>query len=983
MINRSLPIAETHLSYRDQSPGVHARTPLAIFSGILFLSGIGALIFETLWVRLSGLAFGNSVWSAALILSSFMAGLALGNAIAASSRIRRWRPLYLYSFLELLVAVLGCTIVFALPALGELLRPVWQILWNSQPILLGVRFVVSFLILLMPTTAMGLTLPVLIEDPMLRQTSFGRAIGFLYGSNTLGAVAGALLGESYLIGAFGLRGTSVVAGLASCIAAAIALFVAKRNGCSATRVLQRTFPFCLEVKYRPPWRLLFVSFGTGCVLLALEVIWFRFLRLYIASSPTAFALMLALVLGGIGLGSVLASLIHQRPVQVDRLLPILLLLAAILVLLSYLFFPSGLVPTSVAVFDLSWLRIALLSMGLMFPVALLSGILFPCIATSVQAAVGDRMNSAGVATLFNTIGAALGPLLASFLLLPLIGYQWSFIACAAAYALLSIVSAFTLRPGIVSERSTLSQAPKNAVAFGVLIALWIVLAFVLAIFPYRRAETHFAHASRPYETENQGQPLAHTVKRIEGTSDTWQLLRRDFAGEPYYYRLLCNAFSMSATNPPGQRYMRLFAYLPLAFRPESQNVLLICFGCGVTADALLHGLNVKQMDVVDISKEVIRLADSYSGMGYTNPLRDPRATTFIQDGRFFLQAAPRQYDIISGEPPPPKNAGSVNLYSKEFFSLMKGRLKEGGIATFWLPLDQLKLNEAKAILRAFHDVFPNASVWADADENWIMMGINGPGRKISEEELRRLWKDPATGPDLRRIGIEVPQQLGALFLMDGDEIDRVTRNAAPLTDDYPKRLSDAPWDDKQNFEFAASYMEPSAVTERFQRSPLIERIWPAELSNSIKSIFAVRETRFLSKTVGSNKLAELDLFLRGTRLRMPVLETLGSDELRLAIAQRVAQQTESPPIQVVPDLIAGALAQRDVAEAIRLLETQKERGAFGPREAVLLTYLYCLAGNIDKAETLVAANSALINKDPSADWLWKKLETDFGFHPPH
>jgi spermidine synthase len=983
MINRSLPIAETHLSYRDQSPGVHARTPLAIFSGILFLSGIGALIFETLWVRLSGLAFGNSVWSAALILSSFMAGLALGNAIAASSRIRRWRPLYLYSFLELLVAVLGCTIVFALPALGELLRPVWQILWNSQPILLGVRFVVSFLILLMPTTAMGLTLPVLIEDPMLRQTSFGRAIGFLYGSNTLGAVAGALLGESYLIGAFGLRGTSVVAGLASCIAAAIALFVAKRNGCSATRVLQRTFPFCLEVKYRPPWRLLFVSFGTGCVLLALEVIWFRFLRLYIASSPTAFALMLALVLGGIGLGSVLASLIHQRPVQVDRLLPILLLLAAILVLLSYLFFPSGLVPTSVAVFDLSWLRIALLSMGLMFPVALLSGILFPCIATSVQAAVGDRMNSAGVATLFNTIGAALGPLLASFLLLPLIGYQWSLIACAAAYALLSIVSAFTVRPGIVSERSTLSQAPKNAVAFGVLIALWIVLAFVLAIFPYRRAETHFAHASRPYETENQGQPLAHTVKRIEGTSDTWQLLRRDFAGEPYYYRLLCNAFSMSATNPPGQRYMRLFAYLPLAFRPESQNVLLICFGCGVTADALLHGLNVKQMDVVDISKEVIRLADSYSGMGYTNPLRDPRATTFIQDGRFFLQAAPRQYDIISGEPPPPKNAGSVNLYSKEFFSLMKGRLKEGGIATFWLPLDQLKLNEAKAILRAFHDVFPNASVWADADENWIMMGINGPGRKISEEELRRLWKDPATGPDLRRIGIEVPQQLGALFLMDGDEIDRVTRNAAPLTDDYPKRLSDAPWDDKQNFEFAASYMEPSAVTERFQRSPLIERIWPAELSNSIKSIFAVRETRFLSKTVGSNKLAELDLFLRGTRLRMPVLETLGSDELRLAIAQRVAQQTESPPIQVVPDLIAGALAQRDVAEAIRLLETQKERGAFGPREAVLLTYLYCLAGNIDKAETLVAANSALINKDPSADWLWKKLETDFGFHPPH
>jgi MFS family permease len=233
---------------RDRHTGVR----VGILSGILFLSGIGALIFETLWLRLSGLAFGNSIWAAALILSSFMAGLALGNAIAASSRIRRWRPLHLYALLEVFVALFGCTIVFGLPLLGELLRPVWQMLWNYQPTLLGLRFIVSFVILLVPTTAMGLTLPVLIEDPMLRQTDFGRAIGFLYGSNTLGAVAGAVLGEAYLIGAFGLRGTSLVAGLASCVAAAIAWFVAIREGDTNVLVLQRTFPLRLEVKYRPP-----------------------------------------------------------------------------------------------------------------------------------------------------------------------------------------------------------------------------------------------------------------------------------------------------------------------------------------------------------------------------------------------------------------------------------------------------------------------------------------------------------------------------------------------------------------------------------------------------------------------------------------------------------------------------------------------------------------------------------------------------------
>jgi len=186
---------------------------VAVFCVILFLSGIGALIFETLWLRLSGLAFGNSIWAAALILSSFMAGMALGNALAAFSRIRRWRPLHFYAVLELLVAFFGCTIVFGLPVLGDLIRPVWQLLWNDQPMLLGLRFVVSFLILLLPTTAMGLTLPVIIEDPLLRHTEFGRAIGFLYGSNTLGAMFGAVLGEAYLIGAFGLAGTSVAAGV--------------------------------------------------------------------------------------------------------------------------------------------------------------------------------------------------------------------------------------------------------------------------------------------------------------------------------------------------------------------------------------------------------------------------------------------------------------------------------------------------------------------------------------------------------------------------------------------------------------------------------------------------------------------------------------------------------------------------------------------------------------------------------------------------
>ncbi len=941
---------------------------IAILSGILFLSGIGALIFETLWLRLSGLAFGNSVWSAALILSSFMAGLALGNAIAASSRIRRWRPLHLYAALEVAVAVFGYTIVFALPLLGGWMRPVWQALWGHHSVLLGLRFVLAFLILLVPTTAMGLTLPVLMEDPVLRRTNFGRAIGLLYGWNTLGAVAGAVLGEAYLIETFGLRGTGLAAGLVSCIAALTALLVARSDAETAPLIPDSIIPLRLQINCRPPWRLLFASLGTGAILLCLEVVWFRFLRLYVASSSTAFAVMLAAVLAGIGLGSVAWGAIHRRSARTDHLLPVFLLLAAITTLLSYLFFPGEVVQTRAGPFDLTWRDIGLLSLALMFPVAFLSGILFPAIVASVQASVGDRMNSIGLTTLFNTTGAAAGPLLAGFALLPTIGFQSSLVFCSVGYALIGI---------LVSERSSWSF--RRAVGL-IIIGLSTVLILILAIFPYHRNEAHFAHASRPYEMDY-GRSLAHPIKKVEGISDTFQLLRRDLFGEPYYYRLLTNAFSMSATNPDSQRYMRLFAYLPLAFHPESTDVLLICYGCGVTADAFVHEPRLKRIDIVDISKEVFGLADFYSGINYSNPLRDPRVTAFVQDGRFFLQASPRQYDIISGEPPPPKVAGSVNLYTEEFFSLMHSRLKEGGIATFWLPINQLKVDEAKAILRAFHNAFSNASVWASADQEWIMMGIKGTGRGVREEEIGRLWSEAATRADLMRIGIEVPQQLGALFLMDGEEIARITHDIAPLTDFYPKRLSDAPWDEQASHRFAWSYMDAAAAVHRFLWSPLINRIWPETLNTSLQSLFILRESRYLSEIIGSNKLAELDLYLRHSRLRTPVLEVLHSDEFRLSIAKRVAGKSESLPTETLPDLIAGALASRHVSEAIQLLEMERNRGSTGVNDILLLTYLYCLNGNVDKAETLVADNAGSIKRDWFIDWLWAKLEADFGFQP--
>ena len=938
---------------------------VAIVSAILFLSGSSALLFQTLWLRLSGLAFGNSVWSAALILSSFMAGLALGSAIAASTTLPRLRPLHLYAGLELIVAIFGCTLVFGLPLLGEWMRPVFQAFWNHQQFLNVLRVAVSFLILLIPTTAMGLTLPILLEDPLLKRHEFGRGIGILYGANTLGAMAGALLGETYLVPKYGLLGTAwMAAGICSGAAAIAWIFAGAEP--VAVRQTPPRFRLRLSLETEPPWRLLFVSTGAGAILLGLEVIWFRFLRLYVASTSTAFSVMLAVVLAGIGLGSIVASLIPQRILPPRQRLPVLLLLAACATLLSYLLLPAPVLSPNLPAFDSSFTQQAgLLSLALMFPVAFLSGALLPSIVTGVQSEVTSRMNSTGLTILFNTIGAACGPLLAGFVLLPRIGFQSSLIFCAAAYAGLVLLT---------SQKQNWSLRRFSGIT---IVSLSATFVLILAIFPYHRDEIHFANARRPYEAD--GSVL---LKTIEGTADTFQLLRRDLFGQPYYYRLITNSYSMSGTLPRSQRYMRLFAYLPLALRPESENALLVGYGVGITADAFVRDPRLKHLDVVDISKEVFYLADFYSDPGYANPLRDPRVTTFVQDGRFFLQACPALYDIITGEPPPLKTAGTVNLYTQQFFSLMNGRLKEGGIASFWLPLYQLTTHETKAILRAFHNVFPNASLWATSDLEWVMIGIKPPLPEPNPELAQRLWADPSSKTDLVRIGLEVPEQIPALFVMDAEEIDRMTQGVEPLDDFFPKRLTDARADLKTAYQLGYSYLESSGALQRFLTSPLIHDLWPNDSKELMEPLFALRETRYRSEMSGSNWLAELDLYLRHSKLRSPVLAVLNSDEFRLSFAERLAVDSHSLPPEAVHDLVAGALARRDFAAAIRLLEDEKDRGFPNGNDFFLLTYLYCVNGSVEKAESLATAQAGSIQKDWFVDWLWGELQAEFGFRPP-
>jgi spermidine synthase len=498
---------------------------------------------------------------------------------------------------------------------------------------------------------------------------------------------------------------------------------------------------------------------------------------------------------------------------------------------------------------------------------------------------------------------------------------------------------------------------------------------LLAVFPYDRAEQHLLNARRAYAVDG-----ARRTAKKEGTADTWQVLQAQVYGQPYYQRLLTNGYSMSGTHPQSQRYMRLFAEIPLTLRPDAKRALLICYGVGVTADAFLLDRELEHLDVVDISKEVFALADILRPSARPSPLRDPRVHTFVQDGRFFLQATANRFDIISGEPPPLKVAGTVNLYTQEFFTLIRSRLQPDGIATFWLPIYQLRVDEVKAVLRAFHGAFDNASVWSGPDQEWIMVGINGRGPKLTDDAVRRPWSIPALRDDLVQHGLDLPEQLPALFVMDGPEIQRVTADVAPLTDQFPKRLSDTPPDPEAIHRFAWSYMEGASAYRHFSESALMQRMWPEPLRRSLDQFFVVRELRYLSTLTNSNWLAALDLYLRGSRLRAPVLEIFHTDEVRVGIAERLQQSEAVSRFELTPDLVAGALARRDLIRAIQLLDTARSRGSAKPNDLLLLIYLRCVTGDVRQAEVL--ARDASMKRDDYTEWLWTKLRDDFGFRAP-
>ena len=395
---------------------------------IFFLSGAAALIFETVWFREAGLMLGNSVWASSLVMASFMGGLAIGSVLAARHGDRLRDPVRFYALLEATIAVAGFALVVLFPVLTPLLAPLFRPFLESPAILNTIRLSLAFGLLLVPATAMGATLPLLVRALSSRQRDFGQVVGLLYGWNTLGAVVGALAGEAILIDRLGIRGAGATAGALNLAAAVATLTLAPRWG-AGTLAESQAPQAPLPGRART---LLAAAFLSGATLLALEVVWFRFLLLFVFGNSLTFAVMLAAVLLGISLGSLGAFgwLRHQG--DAERRLPEVAALAGMATLLTY----SGF--TDVAArygnrFLIDLTSITTVSLRLMLPTSLLSGALFALLGKRLKEELGGESRTTAMLTLANTVGAMSGALLGGFVLLPILGIERSVFALATCY----------------------------------------------------------------------------------------------------------------------------------------------------------------------------------------------------------------------------------------------------------------------------------------------------------------------------------------------------------------------------------------------------------------------------------------------------------------------------------------------------------------------------------------------------------------------
>jgi len=759
---------------------------------LFFLSGACGLVYEMIWVRKLGLIFGNTTFAISTVLAVFMGGLGLGSIFFGKKIDRHGQPLLWYGFLEIGIG-LFC---FLTPSLWIFIEKFY--VWAYQALHLNFwqfsifRFFLCFAFLFIPTFLMGGTLPLLTKFLLRDCRQTAKAVGFLYGVNTLGAVLGVLVASFFAIYYFGLSGTIFIASGVNILIGLSVLFFARLQILISDHDVQEEIVPSSDKDKRGDdasygrmsekmlFMILLLAFGlSGFTSMAYELCWTKVLALCLGSSVYSFALMLASFLTGLAMGSLVISWLAKRVRINFYLFGLIEILIAFFVLWGINTFDQmpfyflqlfAIFGKNSQVFHFAKFMLASL---IILPPTIFIGCTFAIVTQLLNRSSVTTGTIVGRAYFINTLGCIAGSVLSGFVLVPWIGIYKTLIVMIVVNFLIGLVVLL-----LSQKRFSFLQilAAVGAIVFTGLLLLQVhpwsqgLLTTNIAIDP----NTYLGHNKFEILTAAQQAELLYYKEGLSGTV----AVKR--TSDSVSLSINANVDASSGTDMYTQL---MLGHLPSLLAKKHGRALVIGMGSGVTLGALAT-YGYEQIHCVELEGAVIEAAKYFSKEN-RNVLADPRIKNFVNDGRNHLLAEKFAYDVIVSEPSSPWMAGVANLFTKEQFELMKKRLLPQGVVCQWLNIYSMSPKNVQMIVKTFYSVFPHTSLWQSTGADLLLIGSIQPivyDRAAIDKEIK---KNLLLQNDLKQFKIYDAAGLLACFLLAEDEVAAMSKDALMNTDNFP------------------------------------------------------------------------------------------------------------------------------------------------------------------------------------------------------
>ena len=765
------------MSAADGVPDAVSPMLQASVTAIFFASGAASLILQVVWFKQLQFVLGSTTLSVSVTIASFFFGLSVGSALGGRLADGVARPLRAYGLLELALALVSFAVTAFLSHWSTWVGAMSPMLNLDSPARLPLMVFLSLATLSLPTILMGATLPLLVRFLARSRTELANRIGVLYGFNTLGAAVGTLCVGFVLIGLFGVNGSSSFASISYACVGCFGLLAARHEPRWSVKERKQEEAHSTRSEIRAATFLIWLFASSGFVSIAYEVVWFRFLTNVSSSSVYAFSGMLGTYLIGLVIGALLCAkflaphkdrlLRYFATTQLGIAVAATLTLAILGKASTFHAFlsriASALIPDQAEMLlgdDVSFFFICVVA--LLLPTTLI-GISFPLaseLTVMRMRALGRRI---GTLYALNTIGGVLGSLTAGFFLIPYLGSQWALTALILINVLLFIATA-----------ASQSGVPATPLPWrvGAMAASVVVVSFLLLGPHYLDRQLTAFNGARVLELR-------------ESREATFAVLEYDDVAAGKYQQLLVNSKSYANNRPEGRRYMAAMAHYPLLLHSgPSETAAVICIGTGTTVGAVSTHAELRAIYAVDLAPAVFEFAR------YFVPINkrfheNPTVHKVVADGRHYLLGTRNTFDVITLEPPPPHDAGIVNLYTEEFYELAKRRMRPGGVLAQWVPLDIGRGALPKMILKAMLAQFRHVSLWVPSRMEGVAIASDEP-LQIDYERLATRMSAPAVADDLTQIGLRSPEHLLATFVAADERLAAYLDDVPSLTDDRPR-----------------------------------------------------------------------------------------------------------------------------------------------------------------------------------------------------